>query len=233
MMTALAVTYASSQAALPPTQPPLALIPQIWWNIPSLTSVPLTYPHLHSPLTTYLNTSPPQQDVLTTSHTHLLPFPTQHLFPQQPTGSSPHVHTPVNTHLLACLLTGHPNSGFTTYLLQGLTQGSGLDTMATMALDQHQTFTQPWHAPRSLIPTLQLNARLVTLRDPFLSLPSQTSWSTLWVPFQRKGQGNGASLLCAALGVPLVDDKKEGPTTCFEYLGILLNSAALEACHHC
>lgn len=122
-MTALAVTYASSQAALPPTQPPLALIPQIWWNIPSLTSVPLTYPHLHSPLTTYLNTSPPQQDVLTTSHTHLLPFPTQHLFPQQPTGSSPHVHTPVNTHLLACLLTGHPNSGFTTYLLQGLTQG--------------------------------------------------------------------------------------------------------------
>lgn len=35
--------------------------------------------------------------------------------------------------------------------------------------------------------------------------------------------------LCATLGVPLADDKKVGPTTCLEYLGILLDSAALEA----
>ena len=35
--------------------------------------------------------------------------------------------------------------------------------------------------------------------------------------------------LCAALGVPLADDKREGPTTCLEYLGILLDSASLEA----
>ena len=35
--------------------------------------------------------------------------------------------------------------------------------------------------------------------------------------------------LCAALGVPLAEDKKEGPITCLEYLGILSVSAALEA----
>ena len=35
--------------------------------------------------------------------------------------------------------------------------------------------------------------------------------------------------LCTALGVPLADDKREGPTTCLEYLGILLHSASLEA----
>jgi hypothetical protein len=31
------------------------------------------------------------------------------------------------------------------------------------------------------------------------------------------------------LGVPLADDKREGPTTCLEYLGIILDSAFLEA----
>ena len=35
--------------------------------------------------------------------------------------------------------------------------------------------------------------------------------------------------LCAALWVPLADDKREGPTTCLEYLGILIDSASLEA----
>ena len=35
--------------------------------------------------------------------------------------------------------------------------------------------------------------------------------------------------LCSALGVPLAEDKLEGPTTCLEYLGILLDSSSLEA----
>ena len=35
--------------------------------------------------------------------------------------------------------------------------------------------------------------------------------------------------LCSSLGVPLAEDKREGPTTCLEYLGILLDSDALEA----
>ena len=35
--------------------------------------------------------------------------------------------------------------------------------------------------------------------------------------------------LCNHLGVPLAEEKREGPTTCLEYLGILLDSTALEA----
>ena len=35
--------------------------------------------------------------------------------------------------------------------------------------------------------------------------------------------------LCVVLGVPLADDKREGPITCLEYLIILLDSASLEA----
>ena len=35
--------------------------------------------------------------------------------------------------------------------------------------------------------------------------------------------------LCGTLGIPLAEDKLAGPTTCLEYLGILLDSAALEA----
>ena len=35
--------------------------------------------------------------------------------------------------------------------------------------------------------------------------------------------------LCGSLGVPLAEEKLEGPTTCLEYLGILLDSASLEA----
>ena len=35
--------------------------------------------------------------------------------------------------------------------------------------------------------------------------------------------------LCNDLGIPLAEEKLEGPTTCLEYLGILLDSSALEA----
>ena len=35
--------------------------------------------------------------------------------------------------------------------------------------------------------------------------------------------------LCNHLGVPLAEEKLEAPTTCLEYLGILLDSTALEA----
>ena len=35
--------------------------------------------------------------------------------------------------------------------------------------------------------------------------------------------------LCGSLGVPLAEEKLEGPTTCLEYLSILLDSASLEA----
>ena len=35
--------------------------------------------------------------------------------------------------------------------------------------------------------------------------------------------------LCDALGIPLAAEKLEGPSTCLEYLGILLDSTALEA----
>ena len=59
-----------------------------------------------------------------TSHTDLyqLPHPRQHLPPplQLP---APLTHTPVNTHLLSSLLSGHPRRDFTSYLLQGLNIG--------------------------------------------------------------------------------------------------------------
>ncbi len=35
--------------------------------------------------------------------------------------------------------------------------------------------------------------------------------------------------LCSALGVPLAQDKQEGPATTLEFLGILLDSVNLEA----
>ena len=37
------------------------------------------------------------------------------------------------------------------------------------------------------------------------------------------------SALCQALGIPMAEDKREGPSPCLEYLGILLDSQALEA----
>ena len=40
---------------------------------------------------------------------------------------------------------------------------------------------------------------------------------------------NTLTSLCTVLGIPLAEDKREGPTTCLEYLGILLDSASLEA----
>ena len=52
-----------------------------------------------------------------------LTLPLQHLPPLPPLQPQCPTHTPVNSPLLASLLTGHPNSDFTTYLLQGLTRG--------------------------------------------------------------------------------------------------------------
>ena len=37
------------------------------------------------------------------------------------------------------------------------------------------------------------------------------------------------SAVCQALGFPMAEDKREGPSPCLEYLGILLDSQALEA----
>ena len=92
-----------------------------------------------------------------------------------PPGCTPLTHTPVNTHLLASLLSDHPNPSFTTYLLKGLTQG----------------FKVGYHGNQSPCPAPNLPSALAhphiidtyltaTQQDPFLPFPFLTSLSTLW-----------------------------------------------------
>ena len=101
-------------------QPPLS--PSFLTSDTHLPSPPLSpLPVIPQPPTTG---SPQPISPSLTSHTafHQLPHPRQHLPPplQLP---APLTHTPVNTHLLSSLLSGHPRRDFTSYLLQGLNIG--------------------------------------------------------------------------------------------------------------
>ena len=134
----MATPSPSPLAAWPPTQPSPALPDVPLLGSPELldgyyppdlschadlSTSDLSTPALPSPQApTDYNTSPLSQDALTTSPPHLLPSPWQLLLPH-PSGCTPLTHTPVNTHLLASLLSDHPNLSFTTYLPKGLTQG--------------------------------------------------------------------------------------------------------------
>ena len=390
--TALAGTCASLQVAMPPTQPLPALpdAPPLGNNSPpdlvedyclsDLRTSDLHTPALAAPQTPtdpntsptspsrqdVLITSPPHlPDVFITSPSHLPPSPLQHLPPQHPPGSSHHAHTPVNTHLLASLLSGHPSHGFTTYLLQGFTQGFEvgyhgnrlphsapnlrsalarphvIDTYLTAECQAGHTagpFPSPplsnfvvnplgavpkkrsgkWRLIMHLsfppggsvndgINNADFPLRYSTVYDAIDSIMHMGQGAQMakidiksafrlcpvhptdhhllgmkwkgqfyfdcilpfglrsapfifncladaleWIAIQQgvspvhhylddfflAGAPNSdqcarhlqtLTSLCAALGVPLAEDKREGPTTCLEYLGILLDSAALEA----
>ncbi|CAI8020331.1 hypothetical protein GBAR_LOCUS12163, partial [Geodia barretti] len=97
-------------------------------------------------------TSPLDPPTSRTSRSQPLTLPLQHLPPLPPMVPHcpiPPTHTPVNSPLLASLLTGHPNSDFTTYLLQGFTWGF-------KPCPGHKSSTNTWRP----------NARQGTLLDP-------------------------------------------------------------------
>ena len=197
--TALAVTCASPPAVMGHTRSPPAPPRDLPLGSSDLSEdSPLSTPPPSPPP---LPTLFPPSDLTTeptfpldppTSRSQPLTLPLQHLPPLPPLPPHcpiPPTHTPVNSPLLASLLTGHPNSDFTTYLLQGFGIQGWIHrpTLST-------PFLQSALSPGSVTSYRQiLGGRMSSRVHSTLPL-YPTLLSTNSVLFPRKDRGNGASL---------------------------------------